>query len=53
MEDSPSQEAPEEEKAEAKEEGRKPSVLAELKATAASKPSVTKPKTHEKEVDAR
>ena len=32
MEDSPVQEAPEKEKAETKEEGRKPSVLAELKA---------------------
>ena len=53
MEESPSQEAPGEEKAEAKEEGRKPSVLAELKAAATSKPSVTKPKTHEKEADAR
>ena len=31
----------------------RPSVLAELKATAASKPSVTKPKTREKEADAR
>ena len=31
----------------------RPSVLAELKAAATSKPSVTKPKTHEKEVDAR
>ena len=31
----------------------RPSVLAELKATAASKPSVTKPKTHEKEADVR
>ena len=27
--------------------------VAELKATAASKPSVTKPKTHEKEADVR
>ena len=53
MEDSPSQEAPEEEKAETKEEGCKPSVLAELKAAATSKPSVTKPKTPEKEADAR
>ena len=31
----------------------RPSVLAELKAAATSKPSVTKPKTHEKEADAR
>ena len=53
MEESPSQEAPGEEKAEAKEEGRKPSVLAELKAAATSKPSVTKPQNHEKEADAR
>ncbi len=31
----------------------RPSVLAELKAAATSKPSVTKPKTHEKEADVR
>ena len=31
----------------------RPSVLAELKAAAANKPFVTKPKTHEKEADAR
>ena len=51
MEDRPSQEAPEEGKTKAKEEGRKPSVLAELKA---SIPDQTlRPKTHEKEADAR
>ena len=51
MEDSPSQEAPEEEKAEAKEEGRKPSVLAELKAAVPDR--TPRFKTHEKEADAR
>ena len=51
MEDSPSQEAPEKEKAETKEEGRKPSVLAELKA--ATPDRTPRPKTHEKEADAR
>ena len=51
MEDSPSQEAPEEGKTEAKEEGRKPSVLAELKA--ATPDRTPRPKTHEKEADAR
>ena len=53
MEDSPGQEAPVEGKTEAKEESRKPSVLAELKAAAASKPSVTKSKTCEKEAETR
>lgn len=51
MEDSPSQETPGEEKAEAKEEGRKPSVLAELKASVPDR--TPRPKTHEKEADAR
>ena len=51
MEDSPSQEAPEEEKAETKEEGRKPSVLAELKAAVPDR--TPRSKTHEKEADAR
>ena len=51
MEDSPSQEAPEKEKAETKEEGRKPSVLAELKAAVSDR--TPRPKTHEKEADAR
>ena len=51
MEDSPSQEAPEEGKTEAKEEGRKPSVLAELKASVPDR--TPRPKTHEKEADAR
>lgn len=51
MEESPSQEAPGEEKAEAKEEGRKPSVLAELKAAVPDR--TPRPKTHEKEADAR
>ena len=51
MEDSPSQEAPGEEKVEAKEEGRKPSVLAELKAAVPDR--TPRPKTHEKEADAR
>ena len=51
MEDSPSQETPGEEKAESKEEGRKPSVLAELKASVPDQPP--RPKTHEKEADAR
>ena len=56
MEDSPSQEAssqeaPGEEKMEAKEEGRKPSVLAELKAAVPDR--TPRPKTHEKEADAR
>ena len=51
MEDSPSQEAPEKEKAETKEEGRKPSVLAELKAAVPDR--TPRPKTHEKEADAR
>lgn len=51
MEDSPSQEAPEEEKAEAKEESRKPSVLAELKAAVPDR--TPRLKTHEKEADAR
>ena len=31
----------------------RPSVLAELKAAAANKPFITKPKTYEKEADAR
>ena len=53
MEDSPGQEAPVEGKTEAKEESRKPSVLAELKVAAASKPSVTKSKTCEKEAETR
>ena len=47
MEDSPSQEAPGEERTEAKEEGRKPSVLAELKAVVPDR--TPRPKTHEKE----
>ena len=51
MEDSPSQEAPEEGKTEAKEEGRKPSVLAELKAAVPDR--TPRPKIHEKEADAR
>ena len=51
MEDSPSQEAPKEEMAEAKEEGRKSSVLAELKASVPDR--TPRPKTHEKEADAR
>ena len=51
MEDRPSQEAPEEGKPKAKEEGRKPSVLAELKA--ATPDRTPRPKTHEKEADAR
>lgn len=51
MEDSPSQEALEEGKTEAKEEGRKPSVLAELKASVPDR--TPRPKTHEKEADAR
>ena len=51
MEDSPSQEAPGEEKVEAKEEGRKPSVLAELKAAVPDR--TPRSKTHEKEADAR
>ena len=51
MEDSPSQEAPGEGKVEAKEEGRKPSVLAELKASVPDR--TPRPKTHEKEADAR
>ena len=51
MEDSPSQEVPGEEKAEAKEEGRKPSVLAELKAAVPDR--TPRLKTHEKEADAR
>ena len=51
MEDSPSQEAPGEEKVEAKEEGRKPSVLAELKAAVPDR--TPRSKTHEKEADVR
>ena len=51
MEDSPGQEAPGEERTEAKEEGRKPSVLAELKASVPDR--TPRPKTHEKEADAR
>lgn len=51
MEDSPSQETPVEGKTEAKEESRKPSVLAELKATTPDR--TPRPKTHEKEADAR
>ena len=51
IEDSPSQEAPEEGKTEAKEESRKPSVLAELKAAVPDR--TPRPKTHEKEADAR
>ena len=51
MEDSPSQEAPEEGKTKAKEEGRKPSVLADLKAAVPDR--TPRPKTHEKEADAR
>ena len=51
MEDSPSQETPGEEKAESKEEGRKPSVLAELKAVVPDR--TPRPKTHKKEADAR
>ena len=51
MEDSPSQEAPVEGKTEAKEESRKPSVLAELKA--ATPDRTPRPKTHEKEADTR
>ena len=51
MEDSPSQEAPGEEKAEVKEEGRKPSVLAELKAAVSDR--TPRPKTREKEAETR
>ena len=51
MEGSPSQEAPVEGKTEAKEESRKPSVLAELKASVPDR--APRPKTHEKEADAR
>ena len=51
MEGSPSQEAPVEGKTEAKEESRKPSVLAELKASVPDR--APRLKTHEKEADAR
>lgn len=51
MEDSPSQETPVEGKTKAKEEGRKPSVLAELKAAVPDR--TPRPKTQKKEADAR